>query len=98
MGLNISIKHEAEVEIEESLVFYAKISDQLVLGLIDEIESAKADISKNPLQFQAISKKYRKASLKVYPYKIIYHIVDNEILIVAFAHHKRKPYYWRSRK
>jgi toxin ParE1/3/4 len=98
MAHSISIIQEAEQEIEESLIFYAEISPQLLLELLAEIESVKTDILKNPFRFQAVSKNYRKASLKVYPYKIIFRILPQEVLILAFAHHKRKPNYWRHRE
>ena len=40
---------------------------------------------------------YRRIILKRPPYSIIYREETDSIDIVAFAHHKRKPDYWRKR-
>ncbi len=39
----------------------------------------------------------RQSSLKRFPYSVVYALEGAVILIVAIAHHKRKPDYWLSR-
>lgn len=38
---------------------------------------------------------YRRLVLERFPYMIIFKYDDAEVLIVAFAHGRRKPGYWR---
>ena len=39
----------------------------------------------------------RRRLLKAFPYAMIYEVRDTEILVVAVAHNRRKPGYWRKR-
>jgi plasmid stabilization system protein ParE len=32
-----------------------------------------------------------------HPYTIVYRIVNDEIIVVAVAHQRRRPWYWRGR-
>ena len=40
---------------------------------------------------------HRQWILPRLPYSVIYHESDDEVRIIAFAHHKRKPGYWKRR-
>ncbi len=33
-----------------------------------------------------------------FPYSLVYSVRPNEIRIVAVAHQKRRPFYWRARR
>jgi hypothetical protein len=35
--------------------------------------------------------------MRRFPFSVVYHVVDDLIRIVAIAHAKRKPGYWRTR-
>jgi plasmid stabilization system protein ParE len=39
----------------------------------------------------------RRALLKTYPYAVVFREGEEEILILAIAHGKRRPGYWRKR-
>lgn len=39
----------------------------------------------------------RRFVLVSYPYDIVYRVTQNEIEIMAIAHHARRPGYWRNR-
>ncbi|RNI21684.1 type II toxin-antitoxin system RelE/ParE family toxin [Flexivirga caeni] len=39
----------------------------------------------------------RRKSVETFPYGIIYFVRDNEVIVVAYAHEKRRPGYWRKR-
>jgi len=39
----------------------------------------------------------RQKSTEVFPYGIVYLILDGEVVIVAYAHERRRPGYWRKR-
>ncbi len=39
----------------------------------------------------------RSRQVDVFPYRIIYFVRDDELVIVAFAHQSRRPGYWKSR-
>lgn len=39
----------------------------------------------------------RSASVRVFPYRVLYYLTDTEVVIVAYAHNRRKPKYWEHR-
>jgi hypothetical protein len=39
----------------------------------------------------------RRKNVAVFPYGIIYFLRDGEVIVVAYAHEKRPPGYWRQR-
>ena len=45
-------------------------------------------IAEDPLLFQDGSKGYRRINLKRFPYKIVFKLSGDSIVVVAFAHHK----------
>ncbi|MBS1624266.1 MAG: type II toxin-antitoxin system RelE/ParE family toxin [Bacteroidetes bacterium] len=89
---------EAAAEAEQALQYYKDINLELSEDLLNKIESTIGLITHNPLLFQKITRQYRKANLERFPYQIIYHVKNETIVIVALAHHKQKPNYWRKRK
>ena len=46
------------------------------------------------IRFQKIM---RRCLLKRFPYGVIYHLDEQEILVIAIAHLHRKPEFWRNR-
>lgn len=39
----------------------------------------------------------RRRKVGVFPYRVVYFVRDDELLIVAFAHQSRRPGYWKQR-
>jgi len=39
----------------------------------------------------------RRIVLKRFPFSVIYRLLEGQLQIVAVAHHKRRPGYWRTR-
>ena len=82
---------------EEAFDFY----EDRRLGLGDELtadyESAVAKILRNPTIGRRLTGDVRRWSLQQFPYALIYQIHPDFILIVAVAHFRRKPGYWRNR-
>ena len=97
MAYKIILLEEARFEVAEAALFYKQfgkeLSDDILARFFETIEI----ITEGPLLFQTNKKGYRKANLKRFPYKIVFKLVDDNIVVVAFAHHKRKPRYWKNR-
>ena len=84
-------------DLDEALGYYGNISPFFAQALMDEIKTAKRLITEYPRAWKPMSGGMRGFPLHRYPYTIIYQADDNEILIVAYAHFKRRPNYWRNR-
>jgi plasmid stabilization system protein ParE len=64
---------------------------------VAEFERAAMMVLENPMRgaiFRGVSRRYL---LRRFPYGIIYQATDEELRIVAVAHHSRRPGYWAKR-
>jgi plasmid stabilization system protein ParE len=87
----------AEEEITEPAAFNEKESKGLGTDFLDEIENAISMICENPEVAQIYSSEMRGFVLARFPYSLIYVVEKENILIVAVAHHRREPRYWKNR-
>lgn len=94
----LKIHKLAKKEIEDSFFYYKLISPTLSEQFRAEIRGKFEIILSNPFLYQVVSENIRKVVLDKFPYSILYSFDENEIKILALAHFKRKPKYWKSRK
>ena len=64
-------------------------------GAVDESLSA---IAAQPERFAVIDDLHRACPVGRFPFRIVYRVVANRIVVVAMAHAKRRPGYWKGRK
>lgn len=87
----------AITDLDEALGHYGRIHATLAQSLADEVSAAKRRIAQQPDAWQALGSGLRRCVLRRFPYAIIYRASPAEIVIVAYAHQRRRPGYWRSR-
>lgn len=98
MSRLFSIHETAEVEINEVADFYDLGSPGLGSLFIDEIQRAIERIAEFPEAAPLIRGCVRKKALIKFPYSLVYSVRQDEIRILAVAHQKRRPFYWRGRR
>ena len=62
-----------------------------------EIERGIRLISQSPLRWARFDEQRRRLIVRKFPYSIIYEPYGDEVLVLAVAHGKRRPNYWRER-
>lgn len=50
-----------------------------------------------PYAAPPISRDARRFILPGYPYDLVYSVLEDEIVVLAVAHHSRQPEYWADR-
>jgi mRNA-degrading endonuclease RelE of RelBE toxin-antitoxin system len=95
--MTIEFLEAATVEAEEALEYYEQRQPGLGAAFRSAIEMALARIEARPLGMPLIDGRSRKCRLRRFPYNLIYRVLDDRILIIAVAHDRRKPDYWRER-
>ena len=93
----ITLHPDVDAEITEAVRYYESREPGLGLDLLGEVEQAFDQIMANPEACQRIAKRVRRKSLWRFPYNMMYAIYPDKIRVVAFAHQKRRPFYWRKR-
>lgn len=81
---------------EASLFYEAELSG-LGLEFLDDVQRVVDALREYPKFGQAVGRGLRRALLRRFPFSLIYSEQPDAILVVAVAHQKRRPGYWRER-
>jgi plasmid stabilization system protein ParE len=87
----------ADAEYADAAAYYYRISPELGGRFYDEIERLIRDIRAQPDRFRLYDRPARRHFSTVFPYAVIYLDQPDRVWIVAVAHAKRHPQYWRQR-
>jgi plasmid stabilization system protein ParE len=88
----------ARVDFDESFDWYAARSRLAAERFTIAVNDALKTIAENPELFAAIDPIHRACLVKRFPYRIVYRIEPDQIVVIAIAHAKRRPGYWIARK
>jgi len=95
--IDVRFLRVAEAEVDEAIAYF----DGQRAGLGERFEAALLDavqfIARRPLAGPVIGGRVRKFGLRTFRYNVIYVADADEVVIVAVAHHRRRPAYWRDR-
>lgn len=87
----------AEEEVSESMEFYETRDAGLGLRFQDELSRIVRLLRHSPKIGPPVDDKFRSFPLDKFPFTVVYGIESDSLVIVAVAHHSRKPGYWKSR-
>jgi plasmid stabilization system protein ParE len=88
---------EARLEFREAAAFYEARRPRLGAAFTREVEAAIKRILDTPDRWRVVEQDVRGCSTRVFPYRILYSIEPDSILILAVAHGSREPGYWKGR-
>ena len=81
----------------EAARFYEARSEGLGFEFLDGVQSLIDLVRSHPKIGQSVGDGIRRAVLRRFPFSLIYSEEAPEIVIIAVAHQKRRPGYWRHR-
>ena len=92
----------AAEEAAEAAAWYEKARSGLGLDFHNAIEAALDVLEQDivpltPVPGASGARGVKRLILRRFPYALIIHESDTEIFVIAFAHHSRRPGYWRDR-
>ena len=88
---------DAEEEMYEAARYYQSQAPGLGGEYLSEVERAVLSIAKAPLTWPKIEGELRRRIVRRFPFGILYYTDLKETVIVAIAHLRRKPGYWKNR-
>jgi len=88
----------AQRELDEAAEFYDFEGPGLGTAFLDEIERAVRQIGEFPESSSIVLAPVRKKVISAFPYSVMYSVIDDVVIVLAFAHHRRRPFYWRGRE
>ena len=86
----------------EAVLYYEAQKRGLGAEFQAEVAASVKAIGESPNRFglyegKPVSRLFRRALVKRFPYVVIFEVRDKEVLIVAIVHGSREPGYWESR-
>jgi len=93
----------ADKELEADAKWYEQRLPGLGREFILAVRETVKEITRDPTRFETESPPQRhrtlhRARVERFPYDVIFEVRPAEILVIAVAHHARKPGYYRRRK
>ena len=96
--MRIRFHSEATAELEEALAWYAVRSSDAERAFAFAIDGALAQLAAAPERSAEVAPGVRGLSVEKFPYQIIYRLVGEAAVVLAVAHAKRRPGYWKRRE
>ncbi len=95
--MNIRYLPDALRELNESVAYYHERNPTAARRFAEAIRQEERHIIEFPQAAPRTRHEQRARRIPYFPYSLIYRIFEREILVVAVAHHSRRPGYWADR-
>ncbi|KAM3089943.1 type II toxin-antitoxin system RelE/ParE family toxin [Phormidesmis sp. 146-35] len=96
---NVVLHPLAEQELLDSAIYYEEQRVGLGLEYLEEVENAVNFLTRYPEAGSKVRGSVRRLTLPKFPHSLLYRLLeDDQIRILAVAHHKRRPQYWLDRE
>ena len=93
----------ANADVRAALRYYESRSADVPARFLSAVTGAARDVSQHPERYPREEasgnlREFRRFVLDDFPFSLIYEVKIDELIILAVAHHRRHPGYWRRRK
>jgi plasmid stabilization system protein ParE len=88
---------EADAEFREAARYYESEAPGLGVAFVAEIRRAISEILTNPEAATLVGGGIRRRLVRRFPYSLLYSLEGDEVVVLAVAHQKRRPRYWKPR-
>ena len=96
--MRVRISASAREELKDAIEYHNRERERLGEELAEEIDRVVKLIGERPMIGFDIGKGERRFTVDRFRYDVVYRIDEKSVLVLAIAHHRRKPRYWRKRK
>lgn len=98
MSRVLVVRAAARLEIEEAAEWYEGREPDLGVAFLEAVEALFGRIEHTPQQFAPISARepYHRALVARFQYHVFFDILEDRVVVIAVAHERRRPGYWRS--
>src|SRR5882724_4997745 len=87
----------AAQEAESTYDWYAARNPAAARGFREELRQAVDAVAANPQTWPRYGSRARRYVFPRYPFSLVYLLRRDDVEVVAVAHGRRRPGYWRSR-
>lgn len=87
----------AELELLRETAYYAKARPETGARFNEAVRQTVLRAVHLPLAGAPSFEETRTMLVKGFPFSVVYRVSEKELLVVAIAPHRKRPYYWASR-
>src|SRR5579862_9487314 len=95
--MRVKLSKGAKREFADAELRYDEACEGLGSEFYEAVVKGIAEIAQYPLRWPREQINVRRFLVKRFPYRIIYQIRKNEVVVVAIMHASRRPGYWQYR-
>lgn len=95
--MEVTFHPEAVEEAAAAHAWYAERSPQAARAFLAELDRAVVSLMEAPLRWPPGVHGCRRLLLRRFPFGLFYRLALDEVQVVAVAHLRRRPGYWKSR-
>ena len=95
---SVRLHPDAITEAKAAYEWYAERNPSAANAFISELNQAISQIQNGPELWTMHLRGTRKFLLRRFPYGVVYRIAQSNIQVIAVAHGRRRPGYWKSRR
>ena len=99
MSFEIVLRREAQIDLDETFVWYEEQKAGLGFDFLHEFQNVINKVHHNAYHASFIHADARSATLKRFPYEVIYRLDEatRQVRIIAVIHQRRDPDWFRQR-
>jgi toxin ParE1/3/4 len=95
--MRIRFADAARHELRKAVIYLEAEEAGLGMRFLDAVDVARKQILEAPLAWHPLGQGLRRCHLKCFQYGLIYRMREQLIEIIAVAHDRRRPGYWKPR-
>jgi len=101
VSFTLRLLNSARAELTEAAGWYESREALLGQDFLDQVTACFEQIEADPTRFAPDEsfgdRVVRTCMVDRFPYRVIFEVRSEEVAILAIAHHRRRPGYWRER-
>jgi plasmid stabilization system protein ParE len=94
----LRLLRQAEAELNKAADEYDEARPGLRDRFVSAVDTAIESILAAPHRWPLVDRRHHRVLVRRFPFSIVYRFDDTEIIVVAIAHHRRRPGYWSRRR
>ena len=95
---SVRLLPDAIAEAKAAYEWYAERNPSAASASISELDHAISQIQNGPERWTTHLHGTRRFLLRRVPYVVVYRVAESTIQVIAVAHGRRRPGYWKSRR
>jgi plasmid stabilization system protein ParE len=96
--VKVEFHRAADSELRAAATYYEECAPGLGEQFLVEVESACARLSEHQSLGPRVDPEHRRLTLRRFPFALVYRVKSSNVQIVAVAHKRRRPGYWKQRE